>query len=232
MLTTCVILVVFFIIYILLSTTSTNTLTFFGGKKRKHFYENIWDDDCLIYDYPELDDLLYLYEKKKIGKKLRQFLKWYKSTCSSRHIYNYLRKQGFDEYNVGLKLSGDFVSITGKKTSKWSMIAPHIIFIHKDHSCIRLKPIVGGFDFSYTPFPTVSFSIVYETRKSDFSNEAFKVTREGEPIPKSGPQAIDSCMNSDLSDRRIQSLMETTHIKLPKPSTVDYNFFRSLRLTE
>ena len=80
-------------------------------------------------------------------------------------------------------------------------MAPHIIFIHPDHSCIRLKPIVGGKINSYTPYPTVSFSIVYNTRNSDFRNEAFKITRDGEPIPKAGLNYPDACLNPDLSQK-------------------------------
>ena len=121
MLSTCVIVLLFFIIIYLLLTCITSKKCFgFGGgkstqtKKRKHFYENIWDDDCLD-DNPELDDMLDLYEENKIGKKLRKFLKWYKPTYSSKCIYEYLVKEGFNEYDVKLQVSGRLhIDLTGK----------------------------------------------------------------------------------------------------------------------
>ena len=135
-------------------------------------------------------------------------------------------------YAVKLFISGNNVSITGKKTNDYKNIAPHFIFIAKDHSCVRLKPVVGGFTTSHTPFPTVSFSIVYNTNQTNFANEAFKVTRKGEPIPKGGLKFDDACMNPTLSMNRMNQLMKDTHIRLPKPSIKDCRFFINIELDD
>ena len=49
-------------------------------------------------------------------------------------------------------LMGEYVSISGKKTESKKLIAPHLIFYHKDHSCIRIKPVVGGWKWGNTHF--------------------------------------------------------------------------------
>ena len=193
--------------------------------------EEIFDDDCL-YDNPDLEDMLKLYKKKRVGNKLRDFLKWYRSMYTSRHIYDHLRKQGFSQYDVMLQLSGTYISTRGKCTRERRLAAPHIIFIHKDHSCVRLKPLVGGTVESYTPFPTVSFSIVYDVQRTSFDNEAFKVSRDGRPIPKAGINVSSACLNPDLSYRRIDQLMQSTHLRVPKPSISDTKFFENLKLQE
>ena len=60
MLLTAIILLLTFIIVILLFRPRSSIT---GGSRSKHFYENIWDDDCLD-DYQELDTVLCKYEKR------------------------------------------------------------------------------------------------------------------------------------------------------------------------
>jgi len=212
------------------NSNQSNLIT--GGKRiRKHELE-VWDDECLE-DHEELDDLLYDYERRTVGRKLRSFLKWYRPMISSRCIMNYLLKNKFSMYAVKLRTHGGYIDIHGNTTRKTSRIAPHFIFIHKDHSCVRLKPIVGGERRSYTPFPTISFAIVYDSKgKSNFNNESFKVTRYGEAFPKAGLNNDHACMNPNLSEFQIDKVMQTTHIKVPKSSTTDLNYFMKFELDD
>ena len=62
-----------------------------GGKKKKreHFHIEIWDDVCLDRE-KDLDDILDEYENNKIGQNIRKFIKFYRSTMTTRCVMKYL----------------------------------------------------------------------------------------------------------------------------------------------
>ena len=202
-----------------------------GGKKKKIecFNTDIWDEECLDNNQ-DLNDMLYEYETNKIGQNIRKFIKFYKSTLTTRCVIDYLLKNNFKLHVCKLKLSGNYISIYGEKTRNPDQIAPHLIFNHADHSSIRIKPIVGGFRNGYTPFPTISMAIIYDIDKYDFSNEVFKITRKGEPIPKAPSNHEDVCMNPNIIDSQVNTIMKTTHIRLRPPSLADIRFFKHIDL--
>ena len=192
-----------------------------GGKPN-----DIWDNKCLN-KHLDLKDLIRDYKRKKVGKKLREFLEWYKPSISSSCIIKYLICNNFKMTSSRLQSDGYYINSIGEKTNTVKHGVPHFIFIHQDRSCLRLKPIIGGLRHSHTPFPTISFSVVYDPDDPTFYNEAFKVSRNGEPIPKAGLRHPDACINPKLSNFSINELMKSTHLKLPKPSLEDVQFFRN-----
>ena len=221
-----ILFVVIFLVVLLLQfqiTSKSVNVSFTGGKK-----ENIWDKKCLKKN-SDLDDLLSKYKKKTVGNKLRSFLKWYKSSLTASAIIKHLLCEGFKIYPTRLQTDGYYINSIGKKTSTTILGVPHFIFIHEDHSCLRLKPVIGGLQHSHTPFPTISFSIVYDPESLSFQNEAFKVTREGEPVPKAGLRHPEACLNPKLLNFQFDEIMKSTHLKLPKPSIEDIQFFRKFK---
>lgn len=216
---------IIFLLMIMILTTTSNASSMVDCKCVGG--ETIWDTKCLKRQ-PDLKELLHNYKRKKIGKKLFDFICYYKPSVSSSSIIKYLVSQNFKMTSSRLQSDGYYIDSTGEKTSTNKYGVPHFIFTHKDHSCIRLKPVIGGVRESYTPFPTISLSIVYDPNElPTFHNEAFKVTRDGESIPKAGYKHSDACLNPNLSEFRINNLMKSTHLKLPKPSIEDIQFFRT-----
>ena len=219
-------ILVFFYIFNSKNNKSGREVCITGGKRSKH--KCIWDLKCLDRNM-DLDDLLHDYERKKIGNKNRKILRWYKPSYSARQIMDKLIKEKYDMYAVKLRSNRGYLDYCGNIVRKNSKnIAPHFIFLHKDLSCARLKPISSGFPLFH---PSISFSIVYDHKKSGFGNEGFKLDRNANPLPKS-TNSYESCINEKLSDYEIEKMMGRNHIILQKAKSSDINYFLNFSLDD
>lgn len=115
----------------------------------------------------------------------------------------------------------------GSKTAdpKHPNVIPHDIYTHPDGGMVRVKP-EGDPGDKFRPEPHASKSVVLDTSKgSAFDNEGFKVTNEGDAVPKN--TSADNGMkkapssgktNADINRGFQDATMSKAHTSLPKVS--------------
>lgn len=219
-----ILLFAFLCVILFLSLSPQSDKCVIGG------HERIWHNKC-VKKNTKLNEILTDYKEKRVGLELRSFLEWYKESMSASTIIKHLSNLDFKLTIERLQTEGYYITSTGETCTDINSAIPHFIFTHEDHSCIRIKPIIGGILCSTSPYPTISFSIVYNTEDSSFYNEAFKVNREGSPIPKAGLRFKYACLNPYLSEQRIADLMQSTHLKLPKVSIEDKRYLKTFKFS-
>ncbi len=163
--------------------------------------QSIWDADFLASDQL----LATALKEFRLGKR-GQLAKQIKLTGKSAHeLHSWLLSKKFSHQQVPLKVRGDDKNYWLKDGGVTEDINdPNLvlmdIYVHKDGSMVRIKssgiPDSSGLVESRR-MPHASKSVLKSlctgkncTQDTSFNNEAFKVTDEGFPLPKSpSPQA-------------------------------------------